>query len=451
MMASQADAGIRAFVRRLEKEDVNMHGFLLSVNGQEKVRAYYAPFREGQPHRMYSVSKTMTGIAIGMLIDEGKLSLDSHIADFFRDWLPERPDERLLRLTIGNMLRMATCYRFTAYREGVDENWARPFFTSAPDHEPGTVFYYDTGCSQALAALVKRLSGLETMDFLEKRLFAPLGCRDERYWLRDPSGCCQGGTGLCMSLRDLHRVAQCILEGGRGIVPGWYARGMGEKRIETVLQDKEEEQYGYGWQCWRTRAGFAMYGLGGQLAIICPEKQTVLTTIADTRLDPVGVQRIYDAFFEEIYPRVGREDIEYTSLELSVRPLPDKPDVPAMKTGVYAFPKENALRFRRLQLSQDRVTYENARGPVCLPFRRGRVIQADYPGWPGVPALISAGWLAPGLLRLRCHAVGDAPCGFDMLISFSGNRVTVQCRCSGDPVTAGYDGAASGERMEAEG
>ena len=74
---------IQAFVKRLKKEDVNMHGFLLSVNGREKVKAYYAPFREGQPHRMYSVSKTLTGIAIGMLIDEGKLSLDSRITDFF--------------------------------------------------------------------------------------------------------------------------------------------------------------------------------------------------------------------------------------------------------------------------------------------------------------------------------------------------------------------------------
>lgn len=448
MTASQADAGVLAFVRRLEKEDVNMHGFLLSVNGQEKARAYYAPFREGQPHRMYSVSKTMTGIAIGMLIDEGKLALSSHIADYFRDWLPENPDERLLRLTIGDMLRMATCYRFTAYREGVDENWAKPFFTSVPDHEPGTVFYYDTGCSQVLAALVKRLSGREVIDFLEERLFAPLGCQDERFWLRDPSGCCQGGTGLCMSLRDLHRVAQCLLEGGRGVVPGWYAREMGQKHIETVLQDKEEEQYGYGWQCWRTRAGFALYGLGGQLAIICPDKRAVLSTIADTRLDPTGVQRIYDAFFEEIYPRIGEKEMPYTSLQLSVRPLPDRQDIPALQTGVYTFSEENALGIRHLQLLEDHVAYENARGAVRLPFRRGQVMETAYPGWPGVPALVAAGWLAKGLLRIRCHAVGTAPCGFDMLISFAGSRVTVQCRRSGDPVTAGYDGAASGIETE---
>ena len=166
---------VQAFVNRLEKEDVNMHGFILTVDGVEKAKACYEPFREDLPHRMYSVSKTMTGIAVGMLADEGKISLDDRITDYFQDWLPENPDGRLLRLTIRDMLRMATCYRRTTYREGIDENWAKTFFTGQPTHEPGAVFYYDTGCSQALAALVRRLSGQEVVDFLNERLFSPLG------------------------------------------------------------------------------------------------------------------------------------------------------------------------------------------------------------------------------------------------------------------------------------
>ena len=154
MLDQRLKTRIENFVSRLEREDVCMHGFILSVGGQIKAKAYYAPFEEGRAHRMYSVSKTMTAIAIGILLDEGKLSLDDHIADYFRDYLPEQPDERLLRLTIRDMLRMATCYRSTAYREGVDENWTKPFFTAASTHEPGTVFHYDTGCSQVLAALL---------------------------------------------------------------------------------------------------------------------------------------------------------------------------------------------------------------------------------------------------------------------------------------------------------
>lgn len=438
---------VRAFISRLAKEDVNMHGFVLTVNGEEKARAYYPPFREGQPHRMYSVSKTLTGIAVGMLIDQGKLTLDDRIADHFRDWLPDPPDERLLGVTIRDMLRMATCYARTAYREGEDENWAKAFFTSVPSHAPGTVFHYDTGCSQALAALVRRLSGQEVMDFLERRLFQPLGCRDERYWLRDPSGCCQGGTGLCMSLRDLHRVALCLLRGGEGVVPGWYAEEMGKKHIDTPLQTNEEERYGYGWQCWRTRNGWAMYGMGGQLAVICPEKNAVLSTIADTRLDPFGVQRIYNAFFEEIYPALGVEDMPLTVLSPALCRLPDRPGCRG-EEDTFDFEAGNPLGLKWMRLQNDCLYYENARGCAALPFAPGENRSAAYPGWPEVPALISAGWLDRGLLRLRCHAIGDAPCGFDMLLRWRAGTLTVQCRCSSDPLTRGYDGTATGKARE---
>lgn len=71
---------ILRFTERLQREDVNMHGFLLSVSGREIAKAYWFPFREGLPHRLYSVSKTFTGIAVGMLAEDGLLSLDQPVA-----------------------------------------------------------------------------------------------------------------------------------------------------------------------------------------------------------------------------------------------------------------------------------------------------------------------------------------------------------------------------------
>ncbi len=438
-------AAVERMIARFRREDVNMHGFLLSVDGRLAAQAYYPPFREGQPHRMYSVSKTLTGIAVGMLADDGLLALDDPICRYFEDWLPPRPDERLTALTIRDMLRMATCYRWTAYREGVDENWAKMFFISQPTHAPGTVFYYDTGCSQALAELVRRRSGMGVLDFLNRRLFGPLGANDPKYWLRDPSGCEQGGTGLCMSLRDMHRVAQCLLDGGEGIVPAWFAAEMGEKHIDTPLQTNEEERYGYGWQCWRTRAGWAMYGMGGQLAILCPDKRAVLSTIADTRLDPFGVQRIYNAFFEEVYPCLDAGAPEtprvYTP---AMRPLDDRSGRALTEAGPYVFPADNPLGLKRLSLRDGRLCYENRRGSCVLPVCPGVVTQAAFPGWPDVPALVSAGWTADGALRLRCFAIGDAPCGFDLLAAFGDGGVTVQTRMSHDPMTRDYDGVVSG-------
>ena len=436
---------VDAFTGRCRKEDINLHGFILSVRGQEKVKAYYAPFREGAPHRMYSVSKTMTAVAIGMLMEDGKLRLEDRITDYFPDLLPEQVSPWLTELRLRDMLRMATCYRQTAYREYVDEDWTRPFFTGQPDHAPGTVFNYDTGCSQVLASLVRRLSGKEVIDFLEERLFRPLGCEDSRYWLRDPSGQCTGGTGLCMSLRDLHRVALCLSRGGDGLIPGWFVSRMQTKQIDTPLQGNEEERYGYGWQCWRTRAGWVLYGMGGQLAVLCPEKDAVLCTIADVRLDPCGMQRIYNAFFEEIYPYLDSEDMEPVSLALPALTLPDAAGKQPVAEQTFVF-GENPLGMKELRLEQDRLVYRNSRGLCELPYRAGETITAAYPGWPD-PATVSAGWLADGILRLRCHAIGDFPCGFDMLLVLKGDSVTLQSRRSGDPRTDGYDGAATGTRI----
>ena len=398
---------------------------------------------------MFSVSKTMTGIAIGMLIDDGKLGLDDAVVKYFGDWLPEAPSPYLTALTIRDMLRMATCYPGATYREGVDENWARTFFTARPTHAPGTVFHYDTSCSQVLSALVVRLSGRQVLDFLEERLFGPLGATDEKYWLRDPSGCCTGGTGLCMSLRDFHKVSQCLLNGGRGIVPGWYADQMGRKHIDTLLRGNPEEQLGYGWQCWRTRAGWSMYGLGGQLAIVCPDKRALMTTIADVGLDhPMGVQRIYDAFFEEIYPFVdgGACDAPGMVLELENRPLANDDAFAVEGGGVYAFDEGNALGMKWLSLEGNRLRFENGRGEAALELEPGRDVTGNYPGWPGVPAVVKSGWAAPGLLRLRCHAIGDTPCGFDMLLCFAGNSVTVQARRSYELLTADFEGVATGRK-----
>lgn len=443
-MKQGLDKRVLAFVDRVRREDINLHGFILTVGGQEKVSASYAPFSLNRPHRMYSVSKTMVACALGMLMEEGKLRLDDHIVDFFRDLLPEQVSPYLLHLTVRDMLRMATCYRQTAYREYIDEDWTKPFFTGHPDHEPGTVFNYDTGNSQVLSSLVRRLSGQEVVDFLTVRLFAPLGCEDEIYWLRDPSGQCTGGTGLCMSLRDLNRVALCLSRGGDGLIPAWFVAEMQKKQIDTLLQGNEEEKYGYGWQCWRTRAGWVLYGMGGQLAVLCPEKDAVLCTTADVRLDPCGMQRIYNAFFEELYPWLDQEDMAPESLMLPAPVLPHDPAVRQVTEGEYLFPEENALGWKKLTVRGNHLIYENARGRCDLPFEPGKTMTADYPGWPGEPATVSAGWFADGALRIRCHAIGDFPCGFDMLLYFIEGAVTAEARRSSDPRTDGYDGVASG-------
>lgn len=72
MLDQRLATRVENFVSRLKRESVCMHGFILDVQGEVKATAYYPPFEEGKAHRMYSVSKSMTALAIGLLLDEGK-------------------------------------------------------------------------------------------------------------------------------------------------------------------------------------------------------------------------------------------------------------------------------------------------------------------------------------------------------------------------------------------
>ena len=251
-----------------------------------------------------------------------------------------------------------------------------------------------------------------------------------------------------MSLRDLHKVTRLVMDGGRGILPEWLCREMTKKHIDNCLCTNEEERYGYGWQVWMTRAGWAMYGLGGQLAVVCPEKDVCLCTIADTRLDPIGVQRIYNAFFDEIYPYCGMEDMSPVRLSPEMQPLGNNPACALDASPVYHFAPPNPLGLKRVELRGNTLIWENARGRHPLQFGLGENRVSEFPGWPGRTMLSSGGWVSAdengNLLRVRCQIIDDAPCGVDMLLHFTGTCLTVQARKAFDPATNAYEGVATG-------
>ena len=180
--------------------------------------------------------------------------------------------------------------------------------------------------------------------------------------------------------------------------------------------------------------------------ILCPEKNAVMCTIADVRLDPCGLQRIYDAFFEELYPWLGKEEMEELRLTMPAPVLASPAKCGIAPDTRYVFPEGNALGIHWLKMQENGLIYENGRGVCHLPFHPGETIRASYPGWAEVPATVSAGWAKKGLLRVRCYAIGDSPCGFDMLLSFREDTVTLLSRRSHDPLTNGYEGTASGKR-----
>lgn len=446
MKTIPAQAVLR-FIARMEREDVCLHGFELRHDGMIRAEGYYAPFVKGAPHRMYSVSKSMVSLAVGLLAEEGAICLDEPVANYFTDRLPPRPDGRLMRTTVRHLLRMTTCHARTAYAEGVDTDWASAFFAKPATHEPGTVFAYDTSATQVLGVLCERASGMPLLAYLQQHVFDVIGAKDPKRWLTDPAGNPQGGTGLLMSLRDLGKVAQVVLDGGGDILPGAYLAEATRKQTETLFSTTPEERHGYGYQFWRTRAGYAMYGMGGMLAIGCPQKRMLLCTVGNTRLDAYGVQRIYDAFFEEIYPAKSvQHDAEAERAlarklaSLRVGALLHNPACAGMFHASYRM-EDNPMGLRAVRFGRQSVTLVRADSKHIFVYDVGDVREGTF---QGVPCLTSGGWVAPGVLRVRRHCIGDAPCGMELLFAARENRLTVQARRSADPLTVGYEGFAGG-------
>ncbi len=430
-----------------------MHGFLLSINSKTITEGYWKPFSSDQPHRMFSVSKSMTALAIGILIGQGRLALTDKIVSFFPEFTKEGSPPQLERLTIRDMLRMATCHSATTYKKAACGNWTKTFFTVPPTHEPGTVFSYDTSSSHVLAALVEKLARMPLLSLLQENLFEKIGAHGPKRWMTDPSGTSQGGTGLLMTLGDMSKAAHFCMGNGEGIVPEDFLRIATSKQIDTPLRELSEERHGYGYQFWCAREGFAMYGMGGQLAVCVPRLKLALCTLADTQLDPYGVQRIHNAFFEEIVPHVtahfeenGEESLRLKAKvdSLSMKALMDKLQYHMEPDGLYEM-MPNPMGWTAIQLKSDGLHLRNGDGWGRLPFELGRMTQSTFPGGKE-PCVSSAGWYAPGSLRIQSHVIGDTPCGVEIQLIFLGDAVTMHAECVIDPITKGFSGIASGYR-----
>ncbi len=409
-------------------------------DGETVAEGYWKPIERDEPHRLFSVSKTMTALAIGMLMGDGKIALSDRIVTYFPELLPDKVPPELDKLVIHDMLRMATCFNAATYCLE-DINWAATFFAAKPTQEPGTAFFYDTSASQVLCALVEKLAGEEILSFLQRRLFDHLGMTGKKHWLKDPSGISQGGSGLCMTLTDFAKVTNFMMTDGLGLVPSWFMEAAVKKQTETLMQASDEEKYGYGYQLWRTRNGFSMYGMGGQMGICVPEKRLCLCTLADTQLDPRGVQKIYDGFFEQILPDADRLEQRFFD-KLQIPVLQNNADYAVETKGPYRM-KENPMGVTAIELKKNAFTYERGNQWHTLPFAFSEYKKGTFPGGKE-PCITCAGWVAPHTLQIRSHVIGDTPCGMEAVLVFKNNSVTFHTKAVWDPITGFLNGVASG-------
>ena len=300
---------------------ISMHSFLLCKDDCLVAEGYYAPVKKNDLHRMFSVTKSFVSIAIGLLQEEGRLSLDDSIVKFFPEYVPNTCEAHpwLLATTIRDMLSMRSCHASTTYDKFSSKtDWVKSFFTVAPTHKPGTVFHYDTSATHTLCALVEKLTGMKMLDYLRNKVLNEIGFSKEAYCLTDGFGVSMGGSGLMATSRDLMCFALLILHNGKlngkqYISADYIKEATSFQTATCVTGPIPSESQGYGLQFWTGEHGsIVCYGMGGQLAILLPEYNTAIVTTADTQGYQGGNQVIYDAIFRHILPELEKRQTPWT-------------------------------------------------------------------------------------------------------------------------------------------
>lgn len=286
---------------------VEVRSVVVRQDGEVVFEHAAAPFALEHVHPLYSVTKSFTSVAVGMLVNEGRLSLTDRWISYFPEYEGEVADERFRDVTIRNLLTMTMGQESDLSYIGARDDWALEVLHREFDWKPGEVFHYDSLCSHLLSMLVQRISGTKESDYLAERLFMPLGIRSW-WWEEDQAGHTTGGFGLHLSTPDLAKFGQCLLDGGkwRGeqIIPAEWVAEATKVQMETKSfypPEATEDSNGYGYQFWMCRrGGFRCSGLYGQLCYVRPDDDLVIACSSSTTGSKALLDPLYEVLFEDL-------------------------------------------------------------------------------------------------------------------------------------------------------
>lgn len=434
------------FIQRLEEKRVPMHSFQFLYHDKLIAEGYYAPYQKATPHRMFSVSKSVVALSIGLLEKEGRLSLSDPIVRYFPDKLPPRVHPWIQEMTIRDMLMMRTCHASTTYKLDMSGDWVASFFTTTPTHPAGTVFHYDTSSAHVLCALVERITGQPIWDYFREKLKA-LGLSQSSYFLKDPFGVSLGGSGLVCTPEDLLKIAYFTeqkgeLNGISYLNSDYMEAAVSNLTPTLVTAPLPSEACGYGYQIWQNQhGGYTFYGMGGQLVIFLPALHLICITTADTQGMAGGNQLIYDALYEEVTPylpespafKTTTSDSDPSQLQerlasLELKPLESTGPLLPLPTGSWDF-LENPHAFTGMTLAADspdcgRLTLYQKDFSWPLSFGYGHMETGRFPKYDQRYAA-SAAWLDEETLYLRFHIIDDYVGSVHIQLHFNGSRVTL--------------------------
>ncbi len=299
------------FIETADRQINSMHSIMLVRHGHVVAEAWWEPESAEKPHVLWSLSKSFTSTAVGLAVDEGKLSIDDPVLSFFPDQAPTNPSANLKAMRVRDLLTMSTGHQNEVNLRG-EQDWTRAFLAHPVPHKPGTHFQYNTPATYMLSAIVQKVTGQTVLEYLQPRLFEPLGIKQPR-WDTSPEGISIGGYGLYLCTEDIAKFGQLLLQKGQWqgqqLVPAEWVEQATAKQVSNGSDPSRDWDQGYGFQFWRCRHdAFRGDGKDGQFCIVLPSQDAVIAITANTGDMQAELNVVWDKLLPALHDEPLDED-----------------------------------------------------------------------------------------------------------------------------------------------
>ena len=282
------------FLDAIGNTNNEFHSFMMLRHGKVVAEGWWDPYKPTLKHMMYSVSKSFTATAVGFAVTEKRISVNDKVVSFFPADLPDTVSSYLSSLTIKDLLTMSVGQDPdpTGPIGSNNDNWVAGFFRTPILYQPGSRFLYNSAATYMLSAIVQKVTGQRVLDYLQPRLFSPLGISGID-WEVSPQKVNAGGWGLRLKTEDMAKFGQLFLQkgnwNGKQIVPRSWVEEASTKKIDQdpnasqARRDSSDWLQGYCYQMWRSRNNsYRGDGAFGQFIIVLPEKDAVVVITSET-------------------------------------------------------------------------------------------------------------------------------------------------------------------------
>ena len=242
-------------------------------------------------HHVFSVTKSVTSILIGIAINKGFLKdINQKVLDIFPERKFQNVNAQKNNITISNLLTMTSGIQWDELSISYDDpqnsyilmsnkpDWAQFYLDLPMAYNPGEHYTYSTGSSQVFSAIIQKVTNMTTFSFATKYLLNPLGINSSSIqWLSDNSSVTRGGVGLYLTPKDMAKIGYLYLNNGT-----WNGNKIVPKNwvIESTTNHSPSPNNPYGYQ-WRIHFnGYSALGYGSQRIYIVPEKNLIFVMTA---------------------------------------------------------------------------------------------------------------------------------------------------------------------------